>query len=78
MRLCFFVAVLLLNLHPGESRAADQPSSSNPAAFVRALLDASDVGTSFAELQLAIDKSIDLGRRVWIRLAPNSMRWSRR
>jgi regulator of sirC expression with transglutaminase-like and TPR domain len=53
------VVFLLPNLHAAASHAASQPDSSSPAAFVGALLDAADGSASFAELQLAIDKSVD-------------------
>ena len=53
-----FFVVVVFGMVPLASVAAEHPSASDPAAFVRALLSAAD-HTSFAELQLAIDKEVD-------------------
>ena len=55
--LAFFL-IAFVGLAPSAGFAAEHQASPDPAAFVRALVGAAD-HTSFAELQLAIDKAVD-------------------
>ncbi|MFD2051740.1 transglutaminase family protein [Mesorhizobium calcicola] len=50
---------LLLGLTVGRPAAADQLPTSNPATFVRILLDAREGETDFARAKLAVDRFID-------------------
>jgi regulator of sirC expression with transglutaminase-like and TPR domain len=55
--LAFFL-IVFVSVAPAVAAGAENQTASDPAAFVRALLNAADE-TSFAELQLAIDKAVD-------------------